>query len=198
MKIVSLNNQSILPWLGPCLLALMLCGCAESVGTSDPPAEDGENASMSVVEKRDVVDYSDRNFGDEELAAIVVEDAKPRLDVSNTQVTDAGLAAIEEENLERVVELNLSGTQITDSGIASLSRATSLRKLDLSHTQVTAASLDVLKQLPNLAVVKLHGTSISREEQLEMIKFLGPRYHEHNSRLSQEFLPADFQDNRPN
>jgi hypothetical protein len=66
------------------------------------------------------------------------------LDLSNTRVTDAGLAALEGLPLER---LRLARTQVTDAGFKDhLDRINTLKMLDLSGTAVTAGTIDEWKK----------------------------------------------------
>jgi uncharacterized membrane protein/mono/diheme cytochrome c family protein len=115
-------------------------------------------------------------FGDAQLAAL--EAIAPQilwLDVSGTQITDAGLAAMEKfpnltrlhlnrtaitdtgvthlARLSRLEYLNLYGTKITDAGLTSLTGLTSLRALYVWQTGVTTQGIDRLKaSLPQLVV----------------------------------------------
>ena len=60
----------------------------------------------------------------EELGATIERDDQGEIvgvDVSGTQITDAGLEQL--EDLTQLQELSLSDTQITDAGVAELQKA---------------------------------------------------------------------------
>lgn len=63
-----------------------------------------------------------------------------------------------ESMLSALHSLDLSGTQITDAGLLELRVFPSLRVLNLSNTTVTAAGLQVLDRLPRLDQLDLTGT----------------------------------------
>ena len=79
-------------------------------------------------------------FGDAQLAAL--EAIAPQilwLDVSGTQITDAGLAAV--EKFPNLTRLHLNRTAITDAGITHLARLSHLEYLNLYGTKITDAGL---------------------------------------------------------
>ncbi len=63
--------------------------------------------------------------------------------------------------LEKLWHLNLSGTNITDAGLAHLSELKNLRQLDLSGTNITDAGLAHLSGLKMLFRLNLSGTNIT-------------------------------------
>lgn len=115
-------------------------------------------------------------FGDAQLAAL--EAIAPQilwLDLSGTQITDAGLAVVARfpnltrlhlnrtsitdlgithvARLSHLEYLNLYGTKITDAGLVPLAGIASLRALYVWQTGVTPAGIDRLKtSLPHLVV----------------------------------------------
>lgn len=74
------------------------------------------------------------------------------LDISFTEITDAGLVHLKNSSLQR---LNLSLDAITDSGLVSLETLDDLISLDLSSTKVTNKGLRYLKNLPELRELDL-------------------------------------------
>ena len=66
------------------------------------------------------------------------------INISDTAITDAGLAQI--EPLAGIMGLNLSGTKITDAGLEHLKYMGHLTKLDLSRTAVTEAGVAQAKK----------------------------------------------------
>ncbi len=84
------------------------------------------------------------------------------LDLSNTQITDAGLEHL--KGLTNLYSLRLDNTQITDSGLVHLKGLTNLRGiLWLSGTQVTDAGLEHLKKLTKLHFLHLSNTNVTDE-----------------------------------
>ena len=81
------------------------------------------------------------------------------LDLSDTKITDAGMAVI--GTFPRVTKLNVSNTAVTDSGIASLKGLTSLDWLSAHSTSVSDASIETLKSLKKLKNVFLWKTRVS-------------------------------------
>ncbi len=81
------------------------------------------------------------------------------LDLSDTKITDAGMAVI--GTFPRLSKLNISNTAITDTGIASLNRLVNLDWLAAHSTAVSDASLETLKSLRKLKSVFLWKTRVS-------------------------------------
>ena len=65
------------------------------------------------------------------------------------------------EGLTELSELDLSGTDVTDAGLAHLKQLTKLTFLDLSGTKVSDTGLTHLKGLSNLSVIYLRGTRVT-------------------------------------
>ncbi|MCE9544413.1 MAG: hypothetical protein K8T25_02665 [Planctomycetia bacterium] len=104
---------------------------------------------------------------------------KPQLhlDFSHSRITDDDLARL--EILPMVTSIDLSYTSITDNGIAHLLKYPQLEKLTIISVPITDASLAHLKEMKSLWRVDFDGTRLSREGQLDLVKFLGPRRNEH-------------------
>lgn len=65
--------------------------------------------------------------------------------------------------------LDLTGTQVTDAGVAQLVRLKSLEKLSLDLTSVTDRAIDDVEKLQNLRWLNLTRTSVSNE-RLQKLK----------------------------
>ena len=65
------------------------------------------------------------------------------------------------KSLPHLTELDLSGTQITDAGLAEIEGLPELTKLRLYDTRITDAALDSLKTLPKLATLNLSRTEVT-------------------------------------
>ena len=80
------------------------------------------------------------------------------LNLSDTQVTDAGLAYL--QGLTRLKRLAL-GPKITDAGLAHVRGLTQLGGLNLYGPRITDAGLVHLKGLTQLEYVDLQGTKVT-------------------------------------
>jgi hypothetical protein len=99
-------------------------------------------------------------FGDAQLAALAA--IAPQilwLDVSGTQITDAGLAAV--EKLPHLTRLHLNRTAITDAGVAHLARLSRLEYLNLYGTKITDAGLTSLSGLASLRALYVWQTGVT-------------------------------------
>jgi hypothetical protein len=91
------------------------------------------------------------------------------LDLSGTQVTDAGLEHL--KGLTQLWRLSLNGTEVTDVGLEHLKGLMQLQGLYLTRTKVTDAGLEHLKGLTQLRVLRLSGTQVA-DAGLEHLKGL--------------------------
>jgi hypothetical protein len=80
--------------------------------------------------------------------------------LSNTKITDAGLAHLKDLNLGT---LNLSYTNTSDAGLKHLKTLTQLFSLDLKGTKITDAGLEYLKGLDNLYELDILETEVTDE-----------------------------------
>jgi len=80
--------------------------------------------------------------------------------VIQSRVGDAGLENL--KSLPRVGKLNLSFSQVTDAGLVHLEGLT-VESVDLTQTKVTDAGLEHLKKLNGLQSVKLKGARVTGE-----------------------------------
>ena len=90
------------------------------------------------------------------------------LDLSDTKVTDAGMAIV--GTCIRLTKLNLSGTAVTDAGIASLKTTPNLDWLSAHSTAVSSSSLAILKNLRKLKNVYLWKTRVDSSSAAELQK----------------------------
>ena len=99
------------------------------------------------------------------------------LDLSHTQVTDAGLERL--KGLTQLRWLSLANTHVTDAGLRHLMGLTHLEQLYLSDTQVTDGGLQHLKGLTQLYLLWLddtHVTDAGLEHLKELIQLLNVRF----------------------
>jgi serine/threonine protein kinase len=83
------------------------------------------------------------------------------LNLSNTKLTDVGLAQIEELRLPRLSKIDVAQDEITNSGVIALSKITTLRTLNLNRTKITDQAVDVLSHMPWLEHLDVSKTSLS-------------------------------------
>jgi uncharacterized membrane protein len=70
--------------------------------------------------------------------------------------------------IPHLVNVDLSATQITDKGVAALEPAKQLRQLRLAETSVTDASIDTLLKLPALESINFQGTKVTDSGVLKL------------------------------
>jgi len=141
---------------GIAVAALKGMGCSVGCDIGDDPATTLEwlRWLMREEESRSVTDVSGRN----------------------SQMTDAGMAHLQELPLLR--GLNLDGTQVTDAGLVHLDVLTRLESLSLKGTQVTDAGLVHLQGLTVLGAVDLNGTKVTNAGVQQLQKALPNCYIE--------------------
>ena len=81
------------------------------------------------------------------------------LRLSNTKVTDAGMATF--KDCKNLLWVELWGTNVTDAGLANFKDCKNLTDLSLGNTQVSDAGLIHLKDYMHLAHLTLEGTQVS-------------------------------------
>ena len=114
-------------------------------------------------------------FGFPKWSAVVLDNLpQPQaafgLDLSKTQVTDAGLEDL--AGLKCLQWLNLSDTNVTDAGLKELTGLKSLQTLWLDGTNVTDRGLKKLAGLTSLQWLGLHDTYVTHAGVAELQKAL--------------------------
>lgn len=104
------------------------------------------------------VDWMQRSFGD--FAALADRLRKIRLRDAKDADEFLGFLGSRSKDLRYLISLDLTGSQVTDAGLARLEPLRSLQRLHLSRTAVTADGLEVLDVLPEVEWVNLARTSI--------------------------------------
>ena len=83
------------------------------------------------------------------------------LDLTNTRITDRGLADV--GKLKGLKYLRLDGTETTDAGLVHLRHLTHLETLMVSCKRVTDAGIEHLTGLRQLQILDLSGTNLTDE-----------------------------------
>ena len=111
--------------------------------------------------------HASKTFGDSDVEALrPLAQQIVWLDLSGTNVTDAGLAVL--ADLPHLARLHLEQTSVTDAGLAHLEGHEYLHYLNLYGTSVTDEAVPRLAALENLETLYLWQTEVSSEgaEQL--------------------------------
>ena len=171
----------------------MLLGCVR-------PASDAtsgqESAEGSIAEQAEIVRSGlssqiriDRGLvRDEDLKVLEgLESNLLRVNLSRTEITDAGLALL--CRLKNLEQLRLSSPHVTDFGMANLKKLEKLRFLHLLDAPITDAGLDQLHGLTSLESVYLDRTQVTDDGIARLLEAL-PRIHLH---LDDHHHPLDPQ-----
>src|SRR3954452_8589773 len=140
------------------LLVLVVVGCAEKAGPekhAEPTVRDDESAVKAIGKLGGKVTRDDKQHGNPVV----------RVDLGNTQVTDADLKDLKE--LQSLQELSLGGTKVTDTGLKQLKDLKSLHVLYLTRTKVTGTGLKELKSLQTLLLYDSKVTDVGLKELKE-------------------------------
>ncbi|MFO0947359.1 MAG: hypothetical protein U1D30_15720 [Planctomycetota bacterium] len=115
------------------------CTIAKANRTTDPV----HLAAIAAIEKLRGRFECDTNVAGKPLVSV---------DLSNTKITDDGLAILREAT--SVKWLNLARTEVTDACVEHLVGLVELNRLVVSTTRITSAGISQLKQaLPKAAIV---------------------------------------------
>ena len=115
-------------------------------------------------------------FGDDEAIYLKGLTDVTRLEVIDTEITDAGLKHL--EGLSSLTHLDLSQNEITDAGLEHLEGLSNLEWLHLGYTHITDAGLEHLQGLTNLELLDLCDTQVT-DHGLERLNSLGALYLGH-------------------
>jgi predicted enzyme involved in methoxymalonyl-ACP biosynthesis len=87
-----------------------------------------------------------------------INSLQPRLDLSNTKITDASSKYIKLQT--SAINVILDNTQITDKGLLELANMHEVGTLSLRCTNITSAGLAVLTSMPNIIALHLDYSEI--------------------------------------
>lgn len=117
------------------------------------------NHTLPFFQNATVVNLSDTETDDADLADLEELSGVERLNLSGTEITDAGLEAVACHN--HLKALDLTGTQIQGPGLKHIGQLIQLEYLYLTDTQVGDADLEPLSSLNHLRQLDLRGTKVS-------------------------------------
>lgn len=137
------------------LTALLLAGCSRSA-----PDEAEQSAIAAIKELGGKFTQDETRPG---RPVIVVN-------LSNTKVTDAGLAPF--KNLKQLQTLLLDSTNVRNEGLTHLKELTKLQVLSLVNTSVRDEGLVHLKELKQLQMLNLNNTQVTDAGIRELKKSL--------------------------
>jgi len=153
-----------------------LRGDARIVGLRLAPYRTSTDAELRTVARLEALrevgqlDLADTYVSEAGLAALRQIGDLRRLSLRNTDLIDAWLPQL--QGLAALEELDLTQTQITGTGLADLARLPQLRSLQLYRTRISGEVCKPLSKLPNLERLSLGNTAVD-DEGLEGLAALG-------------------------
>ena len=115
---------------------------------------------VAKLRKLNTFDAERSDFGDEHVESILGNKGLNSLTLSQTKITDAGVAKLKSMGVK---DLYLSQTPITAAALDSVVQMPALEILDVSHTPV-ATNLAKLKEAQGLVWLRMDGVDISSME----------------------------------
>jgi hypothetical protein len=150
------------------LVALSLvCACSRRHPVEPPSGNDSEPSftqqAQAVREGQSTQIRLDRTLvTDGDLRQLEgLEDKLLRINLSRSEITDAGLLSI--SRMKRLEQLRLASPQVDDAGLECLTNLKHLRFLHLIDMPITDAGLDHLHVLTGLESLYLDGTRTTDE-----------------------------------
>ena len=111
-----------------------------------------------------------KNVEDKHIAPLAAIANLSELDLSNSNVTGAGLATI--KNSKRLTKLSLASTAVDDAALKNIEGLTNLMSINLYNTKVTDAGLASLKNMKFLRKVYGWQSGITEKGAAELKKAL--------------------------
>jgi hypothetical protein len=97
------------------------------------------------------------NVTDDDLKLITALDTATHLNLSSSEITDAGMRHL--RSFPRLNGLSLEASRVTDAGVAHLTELNALGRLSLRETQITTSGVRSLKKL-NISYLWLSGPNL--------------------------------------
>ena len=163
-------------------IALGLPACND-LPRSEPAVNRASEASFAeqaeaVREGRsDQIRLEHTSAGDKQLAELDgLEDPLRRINISHSDITDAGLARI--ARMRNLIQLRLASEKVTDAGLACLEELEELRHLHLIDMPISDTGLVHLHELKNLESLYLDRTRTTDDGKKRLVEAL-PGVHVH-------------------
>lgn len=121
--------------------------------------EDGQLTNLSGLRGLRALRLACPNVGDKIAGELGKLTELQELDLSRTQFSDVGLAALRRMDQLRVLKLH--HTRVTNRGLSNIGGLAKLTHLELDHTDVVDAGVAHLKQLQNLEELRLNSTLVT-------------------------------------
>lgn len=141
-------------------------GRARSIDLASKPVGDSDLELLKGLVALEELDLSGTNVTDAGLVHLTGLKSLKRLNVGAglmkpTNVTDAGLEHL--KSLHQLEQLVLSGAKITDDGLEQLAPLQNLQRLYLFQTRITDAGLKHLESLQELEILRVGRTAVTQE-----------------------------------
>jgi Leucine Rich repeat len=163
-------------------LVLATAGCSRRDGGEKPHVELTEPGFAAQAEavrqgRSDAIRLDHTLVRDEQLDELDgLEDKLRRLNLSQTHISDAGLARI--AGMRKLEQLRLASDRVTDAGLARLVDLKELRHLHLIGMPISDEGLTHLHALAGLESLYLDGTKATDEGMARLVEAL-PLVHLH-------------------
>jgi hypothetical protein len=161
------------------LLLTVAAGCSEPDRLGAKVGEPGFAAQVDAVRRgqSDQIRLDHTAVTDEHLNELAgLEDKLRRINLSNSHISDAGMARI--SDMRKLEQLRLSSDRVTDAGLACLVNLKKLRHLHLIGMPITDSGLAHLHALTGLRSLYLDGTKTTEDGIGRLVKAL-PEVHLH-------------------
>ncbi|MEX0677869.1 MAG: hypothetical protein WD063_12380 [Pirellulales bacterium] len=117
------------------------------------------------------------SVGDRQLDELDgLEDKLRRINLSHSDITDAGLERI--AHMRKLIQLRLASDRVTDAGLACLTELKELKHLHLIDAPIGDAGLEHLEKLKDLESLYLDGTRATDAGMSRLVEGL-PGVHVH-------------------
>jgi Leucine-rich repeat (LRR) protein len=177
---IQVNRMASLAGLLSIALGLPACNNhqhSELTVTAASEAGFAEQAEAVRDWRSDQIRLDHASVGDEQLAKLDgLEDQLRRINISHSDITDAGLARI--ARMRNLTQLRLASEKVTDAGLACLAELKELRHLHLIDMPISDTGLAHLHKLKNLESLYLDGTGATDEGMKGLVEAL-PSVHVH-------------------
>jgi hypothetical protein len=163
-------------------LVIGCASCSRRAAVEEPRPAKGEPSFAAQAEavrrgESEQIRLDHTLVDDEQLGALAgLEDKLRRINLSQTSITDAGLAEI--GAMHRLEQLRLASGRISDEGLAALAKLKNLRHLHLIDAPITDAGVAHLAGLKELSSLYLDGTKVTDEGMAKLVEAL-PGVHLH-------------------